>query len=555
MLRLTNLSAPLDFTEDSLRLLILQKLKLSPDQLLSFHISRRSIDARNRSDVHFVLSVDLSLKNEQAVLRHSKNLTFINPVAKHVSAGGSFAGIRTRTCKTVPAGPVSIPSTQGSPLVVGAGPAGLFAALTLAKAGTSPVLIERGKPVDQRTQDVLLLQENGILNPDSNVQFGEGGAGAFSDGKLTCGIKSPHVRTILETFAAHGAPEEILIDQKPHIGTDRLKSVVASIREEIISLGGTVLFETRLEKLILRGEHVEGAVLRCSGERREFLTDTIILCIGHSARDTVQALFSQGLHMEQKPFAMGVRIEHPRRMIDRAQYGDYAGHPALGAASYKLICHTPDSRGVYTFCMCPGGEVIAAASQPGGVVTNGMSLHARNGQNSNSALLVGIRPEDFGDTHPLAGFVLQRSIEKAAFRAGGGGFRAPAQRVGDFLANKASASFGNIIPSYRPGVIPADLRAVLPAFITEDLKKGIRAMNAQLSGFADPDAVLTGPETRSSSPVRFSRTVTGEAEGLHGLFPAGEGAGYAGGIVSAAADGITAALNALETKELLLPRV
>jgi uncharacterized FAD-dependent dehydrogenase len=257
--------------------------------------------------------------------------------------------------------------------------------------------------------------------------------------------------------------------------------------------------------------------------------------------------------MEQKPFAMGVRIEHPRRMIDRAQYGPFAGHPALGAASYKLICHTPDSRGVYTFCMCPGGEVIAAASQPGGVVTNGMSLHARDGENSNSALLVGVRPEDFGDEHPLAGFVLQRSIEKAAFRAGGGAFRAPAQRVGDFLADKASSGFGTVVPSYRPGVVPADLRAVLPAFISDDLKKGIRAMNAQLSGFADPDAVLTGPETRSSSPVRFSRTVTGEAEGLHGLFPVGEGAGYAGGIVSAAADGITAALNALETKNLLLP--
>ena len=560
MLRLTNLSVPLDFTEDFLRLLVLQKLKLPPDQLLSFRISRRSVDARNKSDVHFVLSVDLSLKNEQSALRHSRNLS----------------PVKNGTVSSFPCSNPKSNFAQNRPLVVGAGPAGLFAALTLAKAGADPVLIERGKPVDQRTQDVLLLQENGTLDPDSNVQFGEGGAGAFSDGKLTCGIKSPHVRAILETFAAHGAPEEILIDQKPHIGTDRLKGTVASIRREIISLGGTVLFETRLEELIIRGGHVEGAVLsRWSGgygssrpdneaerkepsppfrERFEFLTDTILLCIGHSARDTVQTLFSQGLRMMQKPFAMGVRIEHPRQMIDRAQYGSFAGHPALGAASYKLICHTPDGRGVYTFCMCPGGEVIAAASQPGGVVTNGMSLHARNGENSNSALLVGVRPEDFGDTHPLAGYVLQRSIEKAAFRAGGGAFRAPAQRVGDFLADRASAGFGDVIPSYRPGVTPADMRAVLPAFIAEDLKKGIRAMNAQLSGFADPDAVLTGPETRSSSPVRFSRTVTGEAEGLHGLFPVGEGAGYAGGIVSAAADGITAALNALETEALLLPR-
>ena len=534
MLRLTNLSVPLDCTPETLQALLVKKLRLAPGELLSFRISRRSVDARNKQDVHFVLSVDLSLKDEKAALRRCRNLS---PVPAH------------HPDRSFPA--VGGPSAHRPPLVVGAGPAGLFAALTLARAGLSPVLAERGKPVDLRTADVSALQESGTLNPDSNVQFGEGGAGAFSDGKLTCGIKSPHVRTILETFVAHGAPEDILIDQKPHIGTDRLKGVVSSIREEIRSLGCTVLFETRLEELIIRNSHVEGAVLSHAGERREFLTDTILLCIGHSARDTVQTLFGQGLHMEQKPFAMGVRIEHPRALIDRSQYGSFAGHPALGAASYKLICHTPDGRGVYTFCMCPGGEVIAAASQPGGVVTNGMSLHARDGLNSNSALLVGVRPEDFGDSHPLAGFVLQRSIEKAAFSAGGGNFTAPAQRVGDFLEGRASAAFGEIIPSYRPGVVPADLRSVLPGWIVEDLKKGIRAMNAQLAGFANPDAVLTGPETRSSSPVRISRTVLGEAEDLRGLYPAGEGAGYAGGIVSAAADGITAALKAIEKQQLL----
>lgn len=530
MLRLSSLALPPDYTEDSLRTAVLRKCGLTPDQFLSFAVVRRSVDARNKNDVRVVLTLHLKVRNEQLLL---KKCRFLSPV------------------QDPPAFSVPTSHFSSSPLVVGAGPAGLFAALTLARSGAAPVLIERGRSVDQRTADVERMSSEGVLDPESNVQFGEGGAGAFSDGKLTCGIKSPYLRNVLETFTAHGAPEEILSDAMPHIGTDRLKGVVASIRNEIISLGGTVYFETCLEKLLLRNGHLEGAILSHAGEKREFLTDTILLCIGHSARDTVQSLFSQGVRMIQKPFAMGVRIEHPRIFIDRAQYGSFAGHPALGAASYKLVCHTPDGRGVYTFCMCPGGHVIAAASQPGGVVVNGMSFHARDAENSNSALLVGVKTEDFNDDHPLAGMVLQRQIEKAAFRAGGGNFRAPAQRVEDFLADRATRAFGDVHPSYRPGVTPSDLREVLPSFISEDLKTGLRSMNAQLSGFAMPDAVLTAPETRSSSPVRVLRTSCYESESVTGLFPVGEGAGYAGGIVSAAIDGITAAMKAIEKSSLL----
>ncbi len=528
MLRLDNLSLPLDYTQDVLLEAVLRRLRIHADQLVSLTLAKRSVDARDKGDVHFVLSVDVSLKNEDAVFKRLK------------------PGIASRYIPPVP------PSVKGAafgkpPIVVGAGPAGLFAALTLAQAGANPILIERGQSVEDRTKTVEAMQRDGTLDPESNVQFGEGGAGAFSDGKLTTGTKSPYIRHVLNTFVQHGAPEEILYLSKPHIGTDRLKSVVAGIREEIIRLGGTVLFDTCVTELITHGRHVAGVLVRHQGETRELLTDAVLLAIGHSARDTMQRLFNQGVRMVQKPFAMGVRIEHPQSLISQTQYGRAWQHPALGAADYKLAVHTPDGRGTYTFCMCPGGEVIAAASQEGGVCVNGMSYHARAGRNANAALLVGVRPEDFGDDHPLAGFVWQRSIEQAAYRLGGGGYKAPVQRVEDLLNGRATRQLGDVQPTYLPGVTCADLRDCLPSFIIEDLKFGIRRMDAQLHGFAHPDAVLTGVETRSSSPVRLPRDrVTCMAEDLGGLFPVGEGAGYAGGIMSAAVDGIVAALAAIE---------
>ena len=530
MLRVGNLSVSLSATEDEVVRQLLRRLRIPREALLSWKIHKKSVDARDKGDVHFVLTVDVALADEAAVLRRLKP--------------GMAARVQPAPAVRLPRAAFSTP-----PLVVGAGPAGLFAALTLAQAGARPVLMERGKPVDRRAEDVARMAREGVLDPESNVQFGEGGAGAFSDGKLTTGIKSPHQQAVLETFVRHGAPEEILVLAKPHIGTDLLRGVVAAMRAEILRLGGQVLFETRLTELILQGNRVMGAAVRQGGDAREIAADTVLLCIGHSARDTIQTLFRQGVHMTQKPFAMGVRMEHPQAMIDRSQYGRFAGHPALRAAEYKLAVRTPDGRGCYTFCMCPGGEVIAAASQPGGVAVNGMSYHARAGENANAAILVGVRPEDFGDDHPLAGFVLQRSVEQAAYRLGGGGFRAPAQRLEDFLAGRASTGFGEVRPSYRPGVTPANLWECLPRFIAEDLKLGIVQMDRQLRGFALPDAVLTGVETRSSSPVRVSRDSL-RMGNLTGLYPVGEGAGYAGGIVSAAVDGIESALAALERSAL-----
>ena len=423
------------------------------------------------------------------------------------------------------------------PVVVGCGPAGLFAALVLARSGACPILLERGKAVEQRQQDIEAFQQTGVLNPQSNVQFGEGGAGAFSDGKLNSGIHSELCKTVLETFCAHGAPEEIGYDAKPHIGTDYLCKVIRSIREEILALGGEIHFEEKMEELLVCDRRVVGVQGKST-----YMTDHVILAIGHSARDTFELLERQGVLMTPKAFSVGVRMEHPQELINQAQYGAYA--PYLGAADYKLSYHTPEGRGVYTFCMCPGGVVVAATSEEGGVVTNGMSYHARDGKNANSALLVGITPADFGQ-NPLDGVVFQRRLEQAAFEAGGGGYRAPAQRIEDFLNNRETTQFGRVEPTYRPGVTPYNLRGLLPDYVSNAMAQAIPAMDRRLKGIALPDGVLTGVESRSSSPLRILRN-EGMQSSLAGLYPVGEGAGYAGGIMSAAVDGIRCALTILK---------
>lgn len=524
MLRVSDIKLPLDYNDDKLKILSAKQLNINAGKIKSVKLFRRSIDARHKDNINFTATVDVELNiDENSVLRRCKS----NKI--HIAEEYRYEFPKSE-------------KLDKPPVVVGAGPAGLFSALILAQAGQCPILIERGKSVDERTKDVNEFWTSGVLKTESNVQFGEGGAGTFSDGKLNTGTKDIRSRKVLLEFVEHGAPEEILYNAKPHIGTDKLKSTVKNIRNEIISLGGEVRFQTKLVEINTKGSAVKSIKVQTSnGSIEEIETDNLVLALGHSARDTFKMLVNSGFVMTPKPFSVGVRIEHLQESINKSQYGKFYNCKYLGAADYKLNVHLKSGRGVYTFCMCPGGSVVAAASEENTVVTNGMSAFRRDKENANSALLVGVTPEDFGSDNPLAGVEFQRKIESAAFIAGGGDYKAPVQRVGDLLKRRKSAEIGSVIPSYKPGCNFAEIGEYLPEFVCEGLREAIPLLDNKLHGFANPDAVVTGAETRSSSPVRILRGEDLEAVSNSGVYPCGEGAGYAGGIVSAAVDGIKCA--------------
>ncbi|MCV4269537.1 NAD(P)/FAD-dependent oxidoreductase [Pseudomonas capsici] len=521
MLRITELKLPIDHPDEDLRAALLQHLGIDSSELLDFTLFKRSYDARKKSsELFFIYTIDFQVRDEEALLRKLANDRHVGPApdVSYKVVGHAPADLKER------------------PIVVGFGPCGIFAALLLAQMGFKPIILERGKEVRQRTKDTWGLWRKKILNPESNVQFGEGGAGTFSDGKLYSQIKDPkfHGRKVLHEFVKAGAPEEILYVSKPHIGTFRLTGVVENMRQQIEALDGEVRFQQRVTDLLIEDGQLQGVVLD-SGERIE--SRHVILALGHSARDTFRMLHSRGVYMEAKPFSVGFRIEHPQSLIDRARLGKYAGHPKLGAADYKLVHHASNGRSVYSFCMCPGGTVVAATSEPNRVVTNGMSQYSRNERNANSGIVVGITPEDYPGS-PLAGIELQERLESHAFVMGGGTYEAPAQLVGDFIAGKASTELGSVEPSYKPGVKLMDLADALPAYAIEAIREALPAFDKQIKGFALHDAVLTGIETRTSAPLRITRGADMQSLNVKGLYPAGEGAGYAGGILSAGVDGI-----------------
>jgi len=526
-MRLTELKLPIDHTPDDLKAAILKRLGIAVEDLVGYSVFRRGHDARKPSAIVFIYTLDVEVRDEKALrarLKDDRNVGATPDTAYHFVTQASPSPATPR------------------PVVIGTGPCGLFAGLVLAQMGFCPLILERGKAVRERTKDTWELWRQGKLDPESNVQFGEGGAGTFSDGKLHSQIKDPHFRgrKVLTEFVKAGAPAEILYVSKPHIGTFRLVKVVENMRAQIEALGGKIRFQSKVETIVIKQGQVCGLKL-ANGET--IAASHVILAAGHSARDTFQMLHEQGVHIEPKPFSIGVRIEHPQSLIDRARFGKNAGNPQLGAADYKLVHHCANGRSAYSFCMCPGGTVVAATSEPGRVVTNGMSQYSRNERNANSAIVVGVTPADYPGSadDPLAGIAFQRHWESLAFAAGGSDYRAPAQCVGDFLAGRASTQFGAVLPSYAPGVHLTDLALCLPDFVIAALRESLPAFGREIAGFDMADAIMTGVETRTSSPIRITRNDVFQSVNTRGLFPAGEGAGYAGGILSAAVDGIKVA--------------
>ena len=527
MIRLTELRLPIDHAPEDLEAAICKKLAILAKDLIRYEVFKRSYDARKNNILSFIYTLDLSVKDEEAVLKrlaHDPHIR-LSPDTRYHFVAHFDSHIK--------------PQSALRPVVIGFGPCGIFAALTLAQMGLKPIVLERGKPVRERTQDTWALWRKKILNPESNVQFGEGGAGTFSDGKLWSQVKDPkfHGRKVLQEFVKAGAPEEILYVSKPHIGTFRLVGVVEKMRKEIIELGGEVRFGQKVTGFEISNHALQGIHLE-SGDFLE--ADHVVLALGHSARDTFATLHDAGVYMEAKPFSVGFRIEHPQSLIDRTRLGPHAGNPLIGAADYKLVHHAKNGRSVYSFCMCPGGTVVAATSESNRVVTNGMSQYSRNERNANAGIVVGITPDDFPGG-PLAGIEFQRQIESKAFTLGGSNYEAPGQLVGDFLQGKTSTEFGSVIPSYKPGVHLTDLAESLPAYAIEAIREAIPAFEKKIKGFSMHDAVLTGVETRTSSPLQIKRGPNYQSINTQGLYPAGEGAGYAGGIMSAGIDGIKVA--------------
>jgi len=523
MLRLNDLKLPLEHSPEALTTAIVARLGIKPDELLSHSVFKRSHDARKRGAIVLIYSLDVELRDEATVFRRFPGDPHILPTPD----------ISYKPVLDAP------PADFLRPVVIGLGPCGLFAGLILAQMGLRPIILERGKAVRERTVDTFGLWRKRELNPESNVQFGEGGAGTFSDGKLYSQIRDPqhHGRKVLTEFVKAGAPAEILYVSKPHIGTFKLVGMVENMRATIEGLGGEIRFQQRVTGLDIEKGRIRGLTL-ASGE--QIRSDHVVLAVGHSARDTFQMLHETGVYVEAKPFSIGFRAEHPQSLIDRCRFGPQAGHPILGAADYKLVHHCKNGRSVYSFCMCPGGTVVAAASEPGRVVTNGMSQYSRNERNANSAIVVGITPEDYPGG-PLAGIDFQRFWESRAYELGGSNYDAPGQLVGDFIADRPSTAFGSVQPSYKPGVTLGDLSSSLPDYAIQAIREALPAFDRQIRGYAMQDAVLTGVETRTSSPVRIKRGDDYQSLNTAGLYPAGEGAGYAGGILSAAVDGIKVA--------------